>query len=49
MNERMTRKSSIKATYGEMQYDTTLEIKYKIANYKWQSDIQKHSPESEMC
>ena len=34
---------------SEMQYATTLEMKSKIVNCKWQSDMQKHSPESEIC
>ena len=32
-----------------MQYTLTIEIKYKIMNCKWQSDMQKHPPESEIC
>ena len=31
-----------------MQYAITLEVKYKLVNCKWQSDMQKHPDESEM-
>ena len=31
-----------------MQYAITLEMKYKIVNCKWQSDMQKHSSELEI-